>query len=412
MALSAVSTGLDELERTRCAALRNVRVGLLCHQASVDRTLQHLLPLVLNHRVRVTTLFAPEHGFWGTAQDQHPIRHAEVRIKQRAEDKPQHLRTSLPQHVSTSFIPVHSLYGDHRYPSAEQLADIDAVVCDLQDVGSRYYTFVWTMALAMQACAKHGKRFIVLDRPNPIDGVTLEGPVLDMDFASFVGLYSVPVRHGLTIGEMARWINHRFTIGADLTVIPMKGWRRSMVFEDTGLPWVLPSPNMPTLETVRVYPGGCLLEGTNLSEGRGTTRPFEIFGAPFIEESRLAARLNELKRPGVTFRACRFEPTFHKFAGASCGGVQVHVTDPRRFEPFFTYLTAIAAVRSLYPDRFAWRDPPYEYEREKLPFDILCGTDRIRKQIEAEKPLSTLCADWRRDRLRFRRDVQPFLLYD
>ena len=257
--------------------------------------------------------FGPEHGLWGTAQDQIPV---------------------LTDHDSILNIPIFSLYGDHRAPAAEVLKNIDILVCDLQDVGSRYYTFVWTMALAMQACAKFGKKFIVLDRPNPINGVTLEGPLLDMNYASFVGLYPVPVRHGLTIGEMASWLNERFSIGADLQVIRMKGWKRRMYFGDTGLPWVLPSPNMPTVDTAVVYPGGCLIEGTNLSEGRGTTRPFEIVGAPYINPDQLAGLLNRDKLPGVTFRACRFEPTFHKFKEEPCGGIQIHVKDRQTLSAF------------------------------------------------------------------------------
>jgi len=336
----------------------------------------------------MTALFAPEHGFWGTAQDQVPI-------------------PSEKTHV-----PVHSLYGDQRAPSAEMLSEVDVLLCDLQDVGSRYYTFVWTMALAMQACAKLGKKFIVLDRPNPINGQTLEGPVLDPHFASFVGLYPVPVRHGFTIGEMAVWMNEGLGIAADLDVVRMRGWRRSMYFEETGLPWVLPSPNMPTLETAVVYPGGCLIEGTNLSEGRGTTHPFEMMGAPFIDPDALIQRLERSKLPGVVFRACRFEPTFHKFKGESCGGLQIHVTNRKTFKSFLTPLAVIQAVRELYPSAFAWRDPPYEYEAEKLPFDILCGTDRIRRTMEAGKPVQSLEKEWQKDCSTFARERRPFLLYN
>lgn len=363
-------------------------MGILSHQASVDSRLRHIVPLLQDHHIRITTLFAPEHGLWGSAQDQVPI----------------------PS--DTAEVPVYSLYGEKRAPSADMLAEVDVLVCDLQDVGSRYYTFVWTMALAMQACAKLGKKFIVIDRPNPINGQTLEGPVLDPHFASFVGLYPVPVRHGLTIGEMALWVNEGLGVGADLEVIRMKGWRRSMYFEETGLPWVLPSPNMPTVDTAVVYPGGCLIEGTNLSEGRGTTHPFELIGAPFIDPDALTERLLCAKLPGVGVRPCRFEPTFHKFKEESCGGVQIHVTNRKTFKPFLTILTVIQAIKELYPSSFAWRDPPYEYETEKLPFDILCGTERIRRTIEAGKPAQSLEKEWQNDCAAFARERKPFLLYN
>jgi uncharacterized protein YbbC (DUF1343 family) len=264
----------------------------------------------------------------------------------------------------------------------------------------------------MQACAKAGKQFIVLDRPNPLNGKTLEGPVLDPAFASFVGLYPVPVRHGLTIGEMSLWLNGVFPIEANLEVIPMTGWKRSMSFDATGLPWVLPSPNMPTLDTAWVYPGGCLIEGTNLSEGRGTTRPFELVGAPYIQPEQLSDVLRKEKLPGVIFRPCRFEPTFHKFQGESCGGVQIHVTDRKAFKSFLTTLTLIQRVRGLYPQSFQWRQPPYEYEKEKLPFDILCGTDVVRQTIESGKSLLPLERSWRSSLQAFERQRREFLLYN
>jgi uncharacterized protein YbbC (DUF1343 family) len=390
-AMAKVQPGLDVLLDRKLGLLKGNRVGLICHQASVDSRLRHAVPLMLDKKVHLTALFGPEHGMWGTAQDQ---------IELEGEKD------------AAITLPIYSLYGNHRHPSPESLQAIDILVCDLQDVGSRYYTFIWTMALAMQACAKQGKKFIVLDRPNPINGKTLEGPLLDPRFASFVGLYPVPVRHGMTIGEIALWLNEGFGMGADLEVIPMAGWKRAMSFEATGLPWVLPSPNMPTVETAWVYPGGCLIEGTQLSEGRGTTRPFELVGAPYIQPDTLASALNGAKLPGVVFRACRFEPTFHKFDKQLCGGVQVHVTDRVRFQPFFTYLAAIQYIRELYPRDFAWRNPPYEYETEKLPFDILCGTDRIRKALESGGSLRPLARSWDAELAAFDRQRKPFLLYN
>jgi len=389
--MTKVKTGLDVWLEGTLKQLTGARVGILSHQASVDSRLRHVISLLHAREIHITALFGPEHGLWGTAQDQIPV---------------------LSGKDSILNIPVYSLYGEHRAPSPESFANLDVLVCDLQDVGSRYYTFVWTMALAMQGCAKHGKKFIVLDRPNPINGKTLEGPLLDLNYASFVGLYPVPIRHALTIGEMAHWLNARFDIGADLEIVPMKGWKRRMYFEETGLPWVLPSPNMPTVDTAAVYPGGCLIEGTNLSEGRGTTRPFEMIGAPFINPDQLAGLLNHEKLPGVVFRACRFEPTFHKFKEESCGGVQIHVKDRHSFQPFLTTLALIQRVHDLYNTRFAWRPPPYEYETEKLPFDILCGTDAIRKAIEAGRPVTSLRKSWQTDSALFARECKPFLLYN
>jgi uncharacterized protein YbbC (DUF1343 family) len=387
--MAKVKTGLEILLERKNSDWAGSRVGLLCHQASVDSRLGHAVQLLQTKKIHLTTLFAPEHGLWGIAQDQIPI--------------PADQQGPLP---------VHSLYGDHRYPSEESLRNIDTLICDLQDVGSRYYTFIWTMALAMQACARYGKKFIVLDRPNPINGTALEGPALDPAFASFVGLYPVPVRHGMTIGEIALWVNHGFDIGADLDVVAMSGWKRSMAFEQTGLPWVLPSPNMPTVDTAWVYPGGCLIEGTQLSEGRGTTRPFELIGAPYIHPETLAESLNKEKLPGVIFRPCRFEPTFHKFQGQSCGGVQIHVTDRARVKSFLTVLLLIQRVRELYPREFGWRPPPYEYETEKLPFDILCGNDQVRKTLESGGSLKALEGVWRKDLDVFARQRKPFLLYN
>jgi uncharacterized protein YbbC (DUF1343 family) len=267
------------------------------------------------------------------------------------------------------------------------------------------------MALTMQACARAGVPVVVLDRPNPLGGTLLEGNVADPAFASFVGLYPLPVRHGLTIGELAGYLNARHGLGADLTVVPMRGWRRSMLWEDTDLPWVAPSPNMPTPDTARVYPGGCLIEGSNLSEGRGTTRPFEWVGAPYLDERAYAAHLQALGLPGVHFRPVRFVPTFHKWAGRPCGGVQVHVTDRTRFRPYLAGLALLAGARRLAPRRFRWRRPPYEFERRRLPIDILCGTDQIRRAIERGEPLSALPRRWQPDLRRWAAARVRWLLY-
>jgi uncharacterized protein YbbC (DUF1343 family) len=389
--MARVLTGLDRLLASRLDRIKGQRLGLLCHQASVDQALDHAVDLIGSVRgARLTALFAPEHGLAGAAQD-----HASIRTSR----------------DPATGLPVVSLYGRRRAPTPAMLRGLDLLVCDLQDVGARYYTFVWTMSLAMEACARAGVRMIVLDRPNPLGGVRLEGNVLDPRFASFVGLYSLPVRHGMTIGELAGCLNVRRGLDCRLEVIPMSGWRRPMLWEETGLTWVAPSPNMPTPDTARVYPGACLIEGTNLSEGRGTTRPFEWVGAPFVEARELARALNAQRLPGVHFRPCEFQPTFHKWKGRLCGGVNIHVTDRHRFKPYLTGLALIATARRLYPRHFAWRKPPYEFERKKLPIDLLCGTDRIRRQIEADRSLREIEAAWQPALHAFSRSRRKHLLY-
>jgi uncharacterized protein YbbC (DUF1343 family) len=292
------------------------------------------------------------------------------------------------------------------------LQDIDAMVIDLQDVGSRYYTFIWTMENSMKACSETNKSVVVLDRPNPIGGFHSEGPVLDMKYASFVGQHPLPLRHGMTIGEIGRYLRDEFYPSLDYHVIPLQGWQRKMWFDDTGLPWVMPSPNMPTLDSATVYPGMCLLEGTNLSEGRGTSRPFEIFGAPYVKPEMLLKRLQEFKLPGVIFRPLHFQPAFQKYSGILCGGAQLHITKREKFRPFKTGVAVIKAVHDLSPEYFQWGRPPYEYEREKLPIDILAGTDRIRKDIEEGESLESMEAWWKEQCQEFQRKVRKkYLMY-
>jgi uncharacterized protein YbbC (DUF1343 family) len=282
----------------------------------------------------------------------------------------------------------------------------------MQDIGSRYYTFIWTMELCMQACMETGKPVVVLDRPDPLGGIITEGPVLEMPYASFVGQRPMPVRHGMTIAEIAAYLKNEFYPSLEFHIIPMKGWKRKMLFDETGLPWVLPSPNMPTLDTALVYPGMCLLEATNISEGRGTTRPFEIFGAPFVDAEMLAEKLKSFKLPGVIFRSMYFQPTFQKHAGKLCGGTQIHVTDRNRFKPFKTGCAVLKAVYDLYPDSFKWKQPPYEYETEKMPIDILAGTDRFRKDIESGKKLQYMEEWWSEQCSKFNKTVRnKYLIY-
>lgn len=385
-----VRTGLEEL-LARPDPCRGLRIGLIANATTVTADLVHASLLLRETRAfRLVALFGPEHGLWGAAQD----------------------LVELPDgRDPATGLPVRSLYGATRRPTGEMLEGIDALVFDIQDVGSRYYTFIYTMLYALEACASYGRRLIVLDRPNPLGGLTLEGNLLDPSFASFVGLHPLPVRHGMTVAELAHLFRQERSLTAPLTVVPMKGWRREMSFEDTGLPWVQPSPNMPTVDTAYVYPGGCLVEGTNLSEGRGTTRPFELVGAPWLDPWSLARRMEDEALPGVGFRPTFFTPTFQKHAGQTCGGVQVHVTDRKRFPAYLAYLLLIGHARRQDTSRFAWRQPPYEYESVKLPIDILCGTDRVRRAIEAGTPLRRLLPGWKKQLAGFRRRRKPYLLY-
>jgi uncharacterized protein YbbC (DUF1343 family) len=392
--MTRVRVGLDRFERDWPRALRGARVGLLAHPASVNGRLEHAVPLFLKSRkCHLAALFGPQHGIHGQTQDN-------MAEWEGFRDE----RTGLP---------VFSLYGEHRKPRPSMLKDVDAMVIDLQDVGSRYYTFIWTMELCMEACAEEGKSVVILDRPNPIGGTMTEGPMLEPEYASFVGLRPLPVRHGMTMGEIGRYFRDTFYPSLDLHVVSMEGWRRSRWFDECGLPWVLPSPNMPTLDTAAVYPGMCLLEGTFLSEGRGTTRPFEVFGAPFIEPERLVGRLREFRLPGILFRPLHFEPTFQKHAGRLCGGAQMHVTKRERFRPFKTGVAVLKAVRELYPEEPLWKAPPYEYETVKPPIDILAGTPRLREEVDRGEDLGRMEEWWRKECMEFTRKTRKhFLRYD
>jgi uncharacterized protein YbbC (DUF1343 family) len=389
-----VKTGLDLFEKKWPARLKGARVGLLVHPASVNKKFDHAVDLFLkSKKCRLTALFGPQHGIRGETQDNM------VEWKGFTDRK-----TGLP---------VFSLYAKTRKPKRSMLKDLDLMVVDLQDVGARYYTFIWTMELCMQACLESGKSIVVLDRPNPLGGSIVEGPVLDPRYSSFVGNRPLPIRHAMTIGEIAGYLKETFYPSLDLHVIPMDGWKRKMWFDETDLPWTMPSPNMPTLDTAIVYPGMCLLEGTLLSEGRGTARPFEIFGAPFIEADSLVKRLRELRLPGVVFRPLSFKPTFQKHSGRLCGGAHIHVTERERFKPFRTGIAVLKAVRDLYPQGFQWKKPPYEYEHEKMPIDILAGTNRLREGIEKGEDPLRMEAWWREEWLRFHNTVRKrFLMYD
>src|SRR6266576_222978 len=352
----AVELPIDHLADLWPRELRGRRVGALLHPASVNSKLEHTSKILERENgklFQLGALFGPQHGYRGETQDN--------MIEWRSYEHPR------------LGIPVYSLYGEHREPTREMLQDLDVLLIDLQDVGARYYTFIWTMYLAMRACERQDIHVVVLDRPNPINVVTVEGPRLNPDYRSFVGMHPIPVRHGKTVGELATQFRDECFPKCSLTILPMKNWERAIWFDQTGLPWVIPSPNMPTLDTATVYPGMCLLVGTNVSEVRGTTRPFEIFGAPFIEAEKFCSGLNALKLPGVFFRENYFQPTFQKFAGEFCGGAQIYVLDRDEFRPFLAGVEIIKHNRKTYPEQFQWKKPPYEYEWKRLPIEVLIG---------------------------------------
>lgn len=375
-----VATGLARLGDDLAPWVRGRPVGLVAHPASVTDRFEHAASVLTRAGASLQALFGPEHGAGGEAQDMESVRTSGRAVK----------------------LPVRSLYGDSfasLSPRPEWLDGLDAVVVDLQDVGSRYYTFVWTALLMARACAPRGIEVIVCDRPNPLGGDLVEGAPQVESQCSFVGLVPTPVRHGLTLGEIVRWCAAREGLG-NVRVAPMRGWQRAMRFEDTGLPWVLPSPNMPTVDTAVVYPGGCLLEGTNLSEGRGTTRPFELFGAPWIDGEALARDLHADGGDGFVARPVTFRPTFHKHAATTCEGVQIHVTDRARFAPYRCYLAAIRSARRC--SSFAWRTEAYEFVSDRPAIDLLTGDPAVREAIDCGAPMRDLLAigEGRTDRWR------------
>ncbi|MBI4796500.1 MAG: DUF1343 domain-containing protein [Deltaproteobacteria bacterium] len=386
-------SGLEVFVNDPPSWAKGARVGLLCHPASVTAALEGARELIARRFPgQLQVLFSPQHGLLGEKQDN---------------------MISSPDFLDSILkLPVISLYGPRMAPPPEALAKVDAVLVDLQDVGTRVYTFAATLAKMMEAAGAAGVKVAVLDRPNPIGGEQVEGNLLRPEWASFVGPYPLPMRHGLTLGELGRYYNATQKIGCDLEVIPARGWRRGDYFDATHLPWVLPSPNLPTLESALVYPGQVLLEGTNLSEGRGTTRPFELWGAPFLEPARIKARLAEIPLPGVVLREASFEPTFHKWAGELCHGFQLHITDRLTYKPYFTTLALLGVIRELYPEDFAWRQPPYEYETERLPIDLLTGDAAIREGLDQGSPVTDLEASWQEELEKFLEARQEFLLYE
>jgi uncharacterized protein YbbC (DUF1343 family) len=367
MANDTIDFGLDRLVQDPPAAMCRAKIGLLMNQASIDRQFRYACDVVDQaFPGQLTTLFSPQHGLWG-------------------EQQANMIESSHAVHPRLG-IPVHSLYSETRSPTPAMLQNIDCLVVDLQDVGTRVYTFIWTISYCLQACANAGIPVIVLDRPNPLGGQRIEGPMLETGCESFVGRTSIPMRHGLTIGELTLMVNDMLELHADVQIIPLANWQRGQTWPTTDRPWIWPSPNLPRIQSVVAYPGTVLLEGTNVSEGRGTTLPFEVLGAPYVDPYSLVQQLQRYSLPGVSFLPLRFVPTFDKWCGQSCGGVLLQVTDSDAFQPVLTSVAALAVIGSLWPQEFRWLAPPYEYEREKPPIDIIAGTPQLRQLIDTIDP--------------------------
>jgi uncharacterized protein YbbC (DUF1343 family) len=381
----AVMTGLD-----RVASYEDVfegkRLGIITNHTAYDSNGRFIVDVFKGMAgVKVTALFSPEHGLWGTAPDGEKIG---------------------SQTHPVYNLPVYSLYGKTQKPTSDMLQNIDDLVFDIQDIGARFYTYVYTMSLAMEAAAENGKTFVVLDRPNPINGISVEGNILEPSQASFVGLYPIPVRHGMTAGELARMFNGQGWLAgqvkANLVVIPMEGWHRRMWYDQTGLRFIKTSPNMPDIETAAIYPGLCLLEGTNVSEGRGTAMPFRQFGAPWIDSKLLADRLNALNLSAMRFEPVSFTPTSSKYKGRECHGVRIIVSDRERLEPYFNGIRIVNEIYRMYPKQFEWR---------ASHFDRLCGTSKIRNAITGNSPLDALHNKWRKGLESFLKIRADYLIY-
>ncbi|MBI4966170.1 MAG: DUF1343 domain-containing protein [Desulfomonile tiedjei] len=387
-----LATGLERLLREPDMLAREGKLGLLYNQASVDSHFR-AAPELIDRAFpgRLVTLFGPQHGVASTEQDNM-------------------LETGHATHRRLR-LPIYSLYSETRRPSGEMLEPVDTILVDIQDVGTRVYTFATTVLYLMQACAEAGKKVVILDRPNPLNGLEVEGNVLKQDYSSFVGPFPIPMRHGLTLGELMTLYNEEYAIKCELTVIPVTKWRRSEYFDETGIPWVLPSPNMPLVETAVVYPGQVVLEGTNVSEGRGTTRPFEIFGSPYLEPDDLLAALEPRCLDGAVLRETDFRPTFNKWAGQVCRGFQIHVTDRKSFRPYRFTLGVLSALLKLYPADFRWTPPPYEYVEDKLPIDVILGDPQVREALENGCSILEMEKEWTKDLDEFLKVRARYLLY-
>ncbi len=387
-----IRTGLDRLIESPPPFLAGQRLGLLCNPASVNREFCHARDLI--HRRfpgQLAALYSPQHGFFADKQD--------------------NMVESGHMTDPVLKIPVFSLYGERRQPTLEMFDPIDVLLVDIQDVGTRVYTFIYTISYCMEAAAAFGKKVVILDRPNPVGGLLMEGNCLLPEYASFVGRYPIPMRHAMTVGELARLFNTAYGIGCDLDMIPMQGWSRKMYFRDTGLPWVAPSPNLPTPESAMVYPGQVLWEGTNVSEGRGTTQPFELFGAPFLNMEKILRDMGGNRIPGAILRPAAFEPTFGKWAKTFCRGFQIHVTDPDQYRPWRTTLALLQAILRHHREDFTWKQPPYEYEFERMPIDLIIGSREIRERLENLESLDSVEADWQEALGEFGQMSREFYLY-
>ena len=398
MSDAEVLTGLDQVNGTAWHAFKNQRVALLCHPASVDSKFEHITQSCARFGVNVVRCFGPEHGIWADAQDMIGVEGGQIE--------------------PVTGAPVSSLYAhdiDSLTPCETDFDDVDVLVVDLQDVGSRYYTYIYTAALSMKAAAELGIPTVALDRPNPIGGQLVEGSWTGSNYLSFVGMWPLPTRHGLTMGEVLSYLNAREGFNADLTVIKTEGWNTARYADEYAYPWVQPSPNMPTVETAAVYPGMCLFEGTNVSEGRGTTRPFELIGADFVEPFHWAQDLNQLSLPGIYFRPVYFQPTFHKFGGTSIGGVALHVSDRSKFQPLRAGLHMLGSLSRLYGPAFRWRTDAYEFVKDRLAIDLLFGGTDARRLIESQAKASTLddlYQTWNSVSDTFHKNVGKARLYD
>ena len=389
-----ISLGIEQLILSPPQWLKKSRLGLLCNQASTDSKLLHSRDLLNRHfPTLLTCLFTPQHGFFSEKQD--------------------NMVESDHGIDPVTGVPIYSLYSSNRRPTREMFDLFDVLIIDLFDVGTRVYTFLYTMAYCLEAAAEFDKKVLVLDRPNPIGGQLMEGNIIRNDCYSFVGLYPLPMRHGLTFGELAILLCKHFNIKAELEVIPLQGWRRAMLYADTGLPWVFPSPNMPSPATALVYPGQVLWEGTNISEGRGTCLPFELFGAPFFDHVALLLKVKEtIDMDGCFLRPLIFEPTSNKWAGQACKGFQLHVTDPAAFRPYRISLALLQAVMQLYPEDFQYKEPPYEYEYERLPLDLILGDRQLRSALEQGQNIMDLERSWQQDLDAFAEVRREVLLYN
>ena len=390
--MKPVRTGLESIIASPLKRLRGHRLGILCNHASVDTSFQHARTLL--HKVfpgQITALFSPQHGFFSEKQD--------------------NMVESADTVDKTLRIPVYSLYGASRIPTRKMFDTIDTLIIDLQDVGTRVYTYASTISFCLETAKILDKQVVLLDRPNPLTGRVVEGNCLTPDLTSFVGRYPIPMRHGLTIGELSIMMNSHFGIGCRLHVVKMEGWHRRMYFPDTGLPWVAPSPNLPTFHSAMVYPGQVIWEGTNVSEGRGTTQPFEYFGAPYLDPGKLQSILIGKALPGITLRETAFEPTSNKWSGSLCKGFQIHVVTPDRYKPYETSLLILQAILACHEEDFKWKQPPYEYEYETLPIDLIIGSSDIRERIEKQENLAHIVKSWEADLKHFKMLSRKFYLY-